>query len=289
MNLSDKEIQLIEEFFFHTISDQSRLILHEKIEHSSDFKSEFERYLDLLKCLDNQSKMSKKDFLRSLDDHKPWYIHWFVVSLISLSLLSVLVFGFSQWHNKTEPQKAEIPAQSTGTKGNEKTDTAIIRQETPKEAKKSVPLADGSVIDRKRIAILALGTPRFGGVRSEDFDGSKQIFYNLYEQKKYKELLVKLGRVNDVEIKLMKAVSLFKTERYTEAEKLLTQLTSSAGGLREESEWFLLLCYLVQGKASQFKELARKLYTDPSHSYHSDLQKILKELNKNKISDYNID
>lgn len=287
--LNQKEIELIEAYHLNNISEEEKIMLTNRLVNEPEFRTAFEEFTSLLSAMDAQRRLQTRKFLKSIDQKKNTKIDgptknkllWMILGIIICGLIFVIVRSKKQVKNDIKELKTDV----NSTKEN---DTTLIKKDSQTFQNKTYPLAEANQATRLKISSKYYQTPEFGTVRSSEKDSVKTKLIRLYYEKKYSEItkIYQNTKTADPEIKLLIGTAYYHQAKWRNATSIFTEIQKD-GGLHDEAEWYSLLCYLNDtDQANKFKSLARKIRSNPDHSFYNETLSLLSDIKNKKITLY---
>lgn len=285
---NEKETELIEAYHLNTISADDKILLDDKLANDPDFRTAFDEYIVLLQAMDIQRRNQTRNFLKSLDtDHSShqggnfkniWI--WIIIAILSIGLMVY----FMVYNKVPSPGKEQKSPKQT----QEEPDTTLNNNDTLHNSSKSYLLADAAQSIRSEIAKQYFSDPEFGITRSSENDSLTTELVNMFVNKQYKAVIKKAPtRLLVPELKLMLATAYYHTGNWKKSALIFSELKQHAGGLKEEAQWYLLLCYLNDKDQSEnFKKVAAEILSDPQHSYYTETKNMQRLLKIKNLTDY---
>ena len=117
-------------------------------------------------------------------------------------------------------------------------------------------------------------TLRGGAEQQSEYDRASA----LYTQGKFQEAATLFGKLPSSEAKLMAGHSYFKLENYPKAADFFHEAMSLDQGNREDAEFNLALCYLLQDRVKEGRKMLRNIAGDEYHIYRDQATEALEDL-----------
>ena len=117
-----------------------------------------------------------------------------------------------------------------------------------------------------------------GTVRGNDADPAAKAF-TAYDEGRFTEAAKAFAELPATAVnKFYLAQSLLASEQFTEAAAQFTDLTKADFGLQQESEYFLALARLGEGKTEQARQLLEEINQANSHPFNAKAEALLREI-----------
>lgn len=297
-NLTDKDVEMLEAFFYNTLSEKDKSILHNRFVSEPDFKLEFEQHLALLRVLQKKRMLDTRNYLKNIDvenldnNLSLWSKYSWLVIASLLILLSVLSYCFYKFSNSPQPEKSIIPIVINDSIPKLDTIAQSIKQDTISKIRAKVNkrqninsqkyelIASLTLAQRSKIVDQYYVRPTFATARSIYAETLRDSLVYWYNKSEFDSVInhVEQMKLDNPEIEFLVAICYYEKGNFVQAEKILSKVHGS-GIFEEEVNWYFLLSSVKIGIApNEYKKMASNILSNHNHFHYKDTKKLLLKL-----------